>query len=110
LIAFGKPYFVLSMADARQDALKGEDKFKGRKVQVRMLAVLLPNRMHVVTVVGTGIQQVRRLERKARLPRARGATRPKSWPSALPCRRARPLDALGIQVPWGQTKSGRSPA
>ena len=53
LIDSGKPYVGFSMADAAQDAAKGEDKFKGHKVNLRTLAVLYPNRMHVVTVEGT---------------------------------------------------------
>lgn len=55
LIASGKPYVGFSMSDAAQDAYKGEDKFKGHKVNVRTLMVLYPNRMHVVTVDGKGI-------------------------------------------------------
>src|SRR4051794_29339525 len=46
LIGSGKPYVAFSMSDAAQDALKGEDKFKGGKVPVRTLVVLYPNRMH----------------------------------------------------------------
>jgi TRAP transporter TAXI family solute receptor len=55
LIATGKPYIALSMTDAALDALKGEDKFKGKKVPVRTLMILYPNRMHVVSVEGTGV-------------------------------------------------------
>jgi hypothetical protein len=55
LIDSGKPYVGFSMADAAQDAAKGEDKFKGHKVALRTLAVLYPNRMHVVTVEGTHV-------------------------------------------------------
>ena len=58
LIAGGKPYIAFSMADAGQDAYRGEDKFKGNKVPLRTLAVLYPNRMHVVTVEGTGINRL----------------------------------------------------
>src|SRR6266566_5373907 len=54
LIATGKPYIAFSMADAGQDAYRGEDKFKGTKVPLRTLMVLYPNRMHVVTIEGTG--------------------------------------------------------
>jgi len=64
LIASGKPYIALSMADAGQDAYRGEDKFKGNKVPLRTLAVLYPNRMHVVTVEGTGINRVADLKGK----------------------------------------------
>ncbi len=44
-----------TMADASLDAAKGDDKFKGAPVPNRALAVLYPNRMHVVTIEGTGI-------------------------------------------------------
>ncbi|HYC44990.1 MAG TPA: TAXI family TRAP transporter solute-binding subunit [Burkholderiales bacterium] len=64
LIGTGKPYIALSMTDAAQDALKGEDKFKGRKVSVRTLMILYPNRMHVVTVEGTGVNKFEDLKGK----------------------------------------------
>ena len=64
LIASGKPYVGFSMSDAAQDALKGEDKFKGNKVPVRTLMVLYPNRMHLVTVEGKGIARFADLKGK----------------------------------------------
>ncbi|MCK7495680.1 MAG: hypothetical protein MZW92_35310 [Comamonadaceae bacterium] len=35
LIGSGKPYIGFSMADAAQDAYRGEDKFKGSKVPLQ---------------------------------------------------------------------------
>ena len=64
LIATGKPYIAFSMADAGQDAYRGEDKFKGGKVPLRTLMVLYPNRMHVVTIEGTGINKMADLKGK----------------------------------------------
>ena len=64
LIASGKPYLAFSMADAAQDAYRGEDKFKGSKVPVKTLMVLYPNRMHVVTIEGTGITKLADLKGK----------------------------------------------
>lgn len=64
LIATGKPYIAFSMADAGQDAYRGEDKFKGTKVPLRTLMVLYPNRMHVVTTEGTGIAKMADLKGK----------------------------------------------
>jgi len=64
LIGTGKPYIGLSMTDAALDAYKGEDKFKGKKVEVRTLMILYPNRMHVVTVEGTGINKMADLKGK----------------------------------------------
>jgi len=64
LIATGKPYIGFSMADAAQDAYKGEDKFKGTKVPLRTLMILYPNHMHVVTVEGTGITKMADLKGK----------------------------------------------
>ncbi len=64
LIATGKPYIGLSMVDAAQDAYKGEQKFAGNKVPLRTLMILYPNRMHVVTVEGTGISKITDLKGK----------------------------------------------
>ena len=64
LIGTGKPYIALSMTDAALDAYKGVDKFKDKKVEVRTLMILYPNRMHVVTVEGTGINKIGDLKGK----------------------------------------------
>jgi TRAP transporter TAXI family solute receptor len=64
LIGTGKPYIALSMNDAALDALKGQGKFQGKPVAVRTLMVLYPNRMHVVTIEGTGINSVKDLKGK----------------------------------------------
>ncbi len=64
LIGTGKPYIAFSMTDAALDAYKGEDKFKAAKVDVRTLLILYPNRMHVVTVQGTGINTMADLKGK----------------------------------------------
>ena len=64
LIGTGKPYIALSMTDAALDAYKGVDKFKDKKVEVRTLMILYPNRMHVVTVEGTGINKMADLKGK----------------------------------------------
>jgi TRAP transporter TAXI family solute receptor len=64
LVASGKPYIAFTMADAAQDALRGEDKFKGRKVPLKTLMVLYPNRMHVVTIEGTGVSKMSDLKGK----------------------------------------------
>jgi TRAP transporter TAXI family solute receptor len=64
LIATGQPYIGFSMADAGQDAYRGEDKFKGQKVPLRTLMVLYPNRMHIVTIEGTGINKMADLKGK----------------------------------------------
>jgi len=64
LIGTGKPYIGLSMVDAAQDAYKGEQKFAGNKVPLRTLMILYPNRMHVVTVEGTGVTKITDLKGK----------------------------------------------
>ncbi len=64
LIGTGKPYIGFSMADASLDAYKGEDKFKGHPVPLRTLMVLYPNRMHVVTVDGRGVNTMADLKGK----------------------------------------------
>jgi len=64
LINTGKPYIGLTMADATLDAYKGQGKFDGKPVPVRTLAVLYPNRMHVVTTTATGIKKIADLKGK----------------------------------------------
>jgi len=64
LIGTGKPYLGLTMADATLDAYKGQDKFAGKPVPVRTLMILYPNRMHVVTIEGTGITKMADLKGK----------------------------------------------
>jgi TRAP transporter TAXI family solute receptor len=64
LIQQGRADIALSMADASWDAFKGQDKFKDRQVQVRALMVLYPNRMHIVTTEGSGINKVADLKGK----------------------------------------------
>ena len=64
LIGSEQSEVALVMVDAALTALKGEDKFKGNKVEVRTLMVLYPNRMHVVSVEGTGINKMSDLKGK----------------------------------------------
>ena len=64
LIGSKQSEVALVMVDAALDALKGEDKFKGSPVEVRTLMVLYPNRMHVVTVEGRGIEKMSDLKGK----------------------------------------------
>jgi TRAP transporter TAXI family solute receptor len=64
LISTGKPYLAMTMVDAGLDALKGQDKFSGKPVPVRTLMVMYPNRMHVVTIEGTGITKMADLKGK----------------------------------------------
>jgi TRAP transporter TAXI family solute receptor len=64
LIGSQQSEVALTMVDAALDALKGEDKFKGSPVEVRTLMVLYPNRMHVVSVEGRGIEKMSDLKGK----------------------------------------------
>jgi len=64
LIGSGQSEIGFSMVDAALDAFKGEDKFRGAKVPLRTLMVLYPNRMHVVTIEGTGIEKLSDLKGK----------------------------------------------
>ena len=64
LMGQGKADVGFSMADAGWDAYKGQGKFDGKPVNVRALMVLYPNRMHVVTVDGTGITKMSDLKGK----------------------------------------------
>jgi TRAP transporter TAXI family solute receptor len=64
LIGSQQSEVALVMVDAARDALQGVDKFKDNKVDVRTLMVLYPNRMHVVTVDGKGIEKMSDLKGK----------------------------------------------
>ncbi len=64
LIGSQQSELALSMVDAALDALKGQDKFRGTPVEVRTLMVLYPNRMHVVSIEGTGIEKMADLRGK----------------------------------------------
>jgi TRAP transporter TAXI family solute receptor len=64
LIGTKQSEVALVMVDAALDALKGDDKFKGNPVEVRTLMVLYPNRMHVVSIEGRGIEKMSDLKGK----------------------------------------------
>jgi hypothetical protein len=64
LIGSKQSELALTMVDAALNALKGEDKFKGTTVPVRTLMILYPNRKHVVTVEGRGINTMADLKGK----------------------------------------------
>ena len=69
-----RTFFHNGIVFAALDAFKGEDKFKGAKVAVRTLMVLYPNRMHVVSIEGTGINKLADLKGK-RVPAGYSAMR-----------------------------------
>ncbi len=64
LIGTGKPYLAMTMVDAGLDALRGQDKFTGKPVPVRTLLVMYPNRMHVVSIEGSGVTKMSDLKGK----------------------------------------------
>ena len=64
LLNAGKSEVAFTMVDAAWDAKQGVDKFKDSKFEPRTLMVLYPNRMHVVTVEGTGINKLSDLKGK----------------------------------------------
>lgn len=64
LLNSGKTDVGFTMADTAWEAFIGVDKFKDGKVPIRTLMVLYPNRTHVVTVEGTGINSMQDLKGK----------------------------------------------
>jgi uncharacterized protein len=54
----GKSDIGFSQVDAAFDAINGVDKFSRGKLDIKALAVLYPNIMHVVTIEGTNINKV----------------------------------------------------
>jgi uncharacterized protein len=85
----GKADVALSMADASWDAYKGLEKFKGNPVDVKALMVLYPNRMHVVSMEGLGINKIADLKGRRV---STGAPR-----SANELMAARVLEAAGVK-------------
>jgi len=55
MIEAGRALMGFTMADSAWDAFHGLDRFDRHAVALRTLAVFYPNRMHVVTLDGTGI-------------------------------------------------------
>ena len=64
LMSQKKSDLALSMADAAWDGFKGQGRFNSGAVPVRTLMVAYPNRMHIVTVDGSGIQKFADLKGK----------------------------------------------
>ncbi|WP_439596578.1 TAXI family TRAP transporter solute-binding subunit [Falsiroseomonas sp.] len=64
LLGANRVGMVISQVDAAVDAVRGNDRFRGRPVPVRALAVLYTNRMQVVTVASTGITKMSDLKGK----------------------------------------------
>jgi hypothetical protein len=64
LIRNGRADIGFANAGIVIDALKGEDRFAGNAVPLRTLAALFPNRMHVVTLEGRGINSMADLRGK----------------------------------------------
>jgi hypothetical protein len=83
-----KSDLALSMADAAWDGYKGQGKFSSGTVPLRALMVAYPNRMHVVTVDGTGINKFADLKGKRV---STGAPN-----SATELMAARVLEAMGL--------------
>jgi TRAP transporter TAXI family solute receptor len=64
LMSQKKSDLALSMADAAWDGFKGQGRFASGAVPVRTLMIAYPNRMHIVTVEGTGINRLSDLKGK----------------------------------------------
>jgi uncharacterized protein len=58
LLGTKKAEIAFTQVDAAWDAVAGLDKFANGKLDVKALAVLYPNHMHVVTIASTGIKTV----------------------------------------------------
>ncbi|MBW8271390.1 TAXI family TRAP transporter solute-binding subunit [Caldovatus aquaticus] len=64
LLGAGRVGMILTQVDAAVDAYRGVERFRGRPVPVRAIAVLYTNRMQVVTVEATGIRTMPDLKGK----------------------------------------------
>jgi uncharacterized protein len=64
LLGAGRVGLIFTQVDASVDAVRGEDRFRGRPVKVRAIAVLYTNRMQVVTTAASGIRTMADLKGK----------------------------------------------
>ena len=62
LLGTNKAQIAFSQVDAAWDAVQGKDKFANGKLDIKALAVLYPNHMHVVTIASTGLKTVASLK------------------------------------------------
>lgn len=58
LLGAGRVGLIFTQVDASVDAVAGKDRFVGRPVKVRAIAVLYTNRMQVVTTTASGINSL----------------------------------------------------
>lgn len=64
LLGANRVGMAITQVDAAVDAVRGNDRFRGRPVPARAIAVLYTNRMQVVTVASTGIRSMQDLKGK----------------------------------------------
>ncbi len=64
LLGAGRVGMIFTQVDASLDAVRGEERFKGRPVKVRAIAVLYTNRMQVVTTTASGIHSMAEMKGK----------------------------------------------
>lgn len=58
LLGANRVGMIFSQVDAAVDAVRGQDRFRGRPVPARAVAVIYTNRMQAVTVASTGIRSI----------------------------------------------------
>ena len=64
LLGASRVGMIITQVDAAVDAVRGTDRFRGRPVPARAIAVLYTNRMQVVTTAATGINSMQDLKGK----------------------------------------------
>jgi uncharacterized protein len=64
LLGAGRVGMAITQVDAAVDAVRGVERFRGRPVKVRALAVLYTNRMQAVTTEASGIKSMEGLKGK----------------------------------------------
>jgi len=64
LLGAGRVGMIFSQVDACVDAVRGVERFRGRPVNVRALAVIYTNRMQVVTTAAAGVSSLADLKGK----------------------------------------------
>ncbi len=64
LLGAGRVGMIFTQVDASVDAVNGTERFRGRPVKVRAIAVIYTNRMQVVTTTASGITSIEGMKGK----------------------------------------------
>ena len=99
----GRADLGFAMADSAWDAYQGLERFDGHRVGLRTLAVIYPNRMHVITLEGTGIRRFADLRGKRVSTGAAGGGTEVMALRLMEAEGLAPRDIVRVQLPVAES-------